>query len=265
MAAGVAGADAVDRQHRDDGRGVRTRGAVLRPDAGARAARRRRAARQGARADLPRAQPSTRSPRRSAARRALVRRRRALLARAQRERARTQRRSLDRHRARGQAAGQRRGAEAGRSDRLPPSRAGRLAGEVRRVAQAQPARLRDRLLPGRRAGRAARLASHRGGAARSVATACRAPSSRTRRRSRRSARQTIRRSARPGRSPGASSTSPKGAAIWRPRGSTSPSRTTICRSRPKRGSTPRRWSTTSSSASARRRSSSGSRKALSSP
>ncbi len=69
-------------------------------------------------------------------------------------------------------------------------------GEVRRVAHAQPARLRDRLLPRRRAGRAARLAPHRRGAARGVRLPAGGRARATRRRSRTSARRTIRRSGR---------------------------------------------------------------------
>ncbi len=64
----------------------------------------------------------------------LVRRRRALLAGAQRKRARPQRRGLGRRRGGGEAAGQRAGAEARRPHRLSPPAAGAGAGEVRRIA-----------------------------------------------------------------------------------------------------------------------------------
>ena len=105
---------------------------------------RRRAARQGARADVSGQARRGHRHRRPAARRALVRRRRALLAGAERKRARAQRRGLDRRRSCRQAAGQRRGAEARRHHRLPPPRTRCVARQVRGVAQAQRQRLRDR-------------------------------------------------------------------------------------------------------------------------
>ena len=116
-------------------------------------------------------------------------------------------------------------------------------GEVRRVAHAQPARLRDRLLPGRRARRAARLAAHRRRCCSRRPTASQGAELAYTKEIDEDPR--VERSAgAPGQEDraGASSTSPKDAAIWRRRGSTSPSRTTTCRSRRKRGSTPRRWS-----------------------
>jgi tetratricopeptide (TPR) repeat protein len=62
-----------------------------------------------------------------------------------------------------EAAGQRAGAEARRPDRVSPAAVGCLAGEVRGIADAQPDRLRNLVLPRRRAGGAARMGADRRG------------------------------------------------------------------------------------------------------
>ena len=77
-----------------------------------------------------------------------------------------QRGGLGRRRGRGEAGGQRPGAEACRPDRLPPAAAGRVAGEVRGIAHAQSERLRNGVLSRRRARGAAILGADRRGAAR---------------------------------------------------------------------------------------------------
>ena len=194
---------------------------------------------------------------RSAAGGALVRRRRALLARAQRERARTQRRGVDRHRARGEAADQRRRAEARRPDRLPPAASSSVSrAKFDESRKRNPKRLRDRLLPRRRARRAARL-----GRARRRCCARRPLPARANELRLHEGDRDIRASNDPPDAPGEEDRAARAvhrqgrAATSRPRGSTSRSRTTTCRSRRKRGSTPKRSSTTSSSASARRKSS----------
>ena len=146
MADAVAEPDAVDRQRRDDRRRVRaiaerstTETLELEPHAVD--------AMLGkvARADVSRPQRSRRSrPTDQLIARALVRRRRALLAGAQRKRARTQRGGLGRHRGGGEAVGQRAGAEARRPDRLSPAAAGVSRAKFDESRTPQSERLRNR-------------------------------------------------------------------------------------------------------------------------
>ena len=167
-----------------------------------------------------------------------------------------QRRGVGRHRGGGQAADQRRGAEAGRPDRLPPAAAGRVAGEVRGIAHAQPERLRDRLLPRRRArASSASWTRDRRRAARGRPLPARAAE-----------RDTIQEIATIRASDGSAGAQGRQDRAARAvhRQGTPHDRDVVVRHRGrvlqpvaqgrKRGSSPRRWPTTSSSASARRRS-----------
>src|SRR5581483_2448265 len=164
LAAEVARADARDGRRRDDRRGVRPRAPPLRRDARARAAFGRRPAGRRARADLSRRPRRGDRDGRSADRREVVGRRRALLAGVQRAAARPARRGREPRRAGREDAGQRRGAEAGRHHRVSPPAARHVDRALRDVAGTQPLRLRNAVLPGRRPRRAPSLARHGGDA-----------------------------------------------------------------------------------------------------
>ena len=249
MADAVAEPDAVDRQRRDDGGGLRALADLLQPDAGARAARRRRDARQGARADLSRAEHRSDCDHGTAGRAS------AGSSATHATGARSTRASSNSNEEAWvdvEAAAKLlinaqvpklAGLIAYRRQQLDVSRA-----KFEESRHAQPERLRNGVLSRRRARGAAILGADRRRAARGCPLSRGQRGRATSRRSPRSRHRTIRRRARRPRLPVASSTSPRAAGSSPRRGSTSRWRTTICRARPKRGSSPRRSPTTSSSA-----------------
>ena len=166
VADAVAEPDAIDRQRRDDRRGVRALVELLQPDAGARAARRRCDARQGARAHVSRANVEAIAPPTSCSPSAGLSATRVTGARS----TRAQLEHYDEAWVDIEPAAKLlvnaevpklAGLIAYRRQQLEVSRA-----KFELVAHAQPERLRNRLLSRRRAGRTASLGADRRRAAR---------------------------------------------------------------------------------------------------